>query len=122
MENYNNVIQVFCFKPPNFYLICQFSLTSIGFKNSKKLSKKINTCYSLLYEFLSKDKQYIIDLREIKKFLNLVSEDFIKNNKTKCEEEIIYDALIEVNESKLLKDDLYIFNNFLKELFPFIKN
>ncbi|CRG94855.1 dynein beta chain, putative [Plasmodium gallinaceum] len=122
LENYNNVIQEFCFKPPNFYLICQFSLTSIGFKNSKKLSKKINICYSLLYEFLSKQEQYIIDLREIKKFLNLVSEDFMINNKIKSEEEIIYDALMEVNESKLLNDDLNIFYNFLKELFPLVKN
>ncbi|CRH01266.1 dynein beta chain, putative [Plasmodium relictum] len=122
LENYNNVIQEFCFKPPNFYLICQFSLTSIGFKNSKKLSKKISICYSLLYEFLSKQEQYIIDLREIKKFLNLVSEDFMINNKIKSEEEIICDALVEVNESKLLNDDLHIFYNFLKELFPLAKN
>ncbi|EUD69261.1 hypothetical protein C922_00124 [Plasmodium inui San Antonio 1] len=121
LENYNSVIQEFSFKPPNFHLICQFSLTSIGFKNAKKLSKKINICYSLLYEFLSKQEQYIIDLREIKKFLNLVSEDFISNNKIKSEEEIIYDAMVEVNESKLLQDDLDIFYNFLKELFPLVK-
>ncbi|ANQ10184.1 40S ribosomal protein S3 [Plasmodium coatneyi] len=121
LENYNSVIQEFSFKPPNFHLICQFSLISIGFKNAKKLSKKINICYSLLYEFLSKQEQYIIDLREIKKFLNLVSEDFISNNKIKSEEEIIYDAMVEVNESKLLKDDLDIFYNFLKELFPQVK-
>ncbi|KJP86349.1 40S ribosomal protein S3 [Plasmodium fragile] len=121
LENYNNVIQEFSFKPPNFHLICQFSLISIGFKNAKKLSKKIHICYSLLYEFLSKQEQYIIDLREIKKFLNLVSEDFILNNKIKSEEEIIYDAMVEVNESKLLKDDLDIFYNFLKELFPLVK-
>ncbi|CAA9989483.1 dynein beta chain, putative [Plasmodium knowlesi strain H] len=121
LENYNSVIQEFSFKPPNFHLICQFSLISIGFKNAKKLSKKINICYSLLYEFLSKQEQYIIDLREIKKFLNLVSEDFISNNKIKSEEEIIYDAMVEVNQSKLLKDDLDIFYNFLKELFPLVK-
>ncbi|SCL97173.1 dynein beta chain, putative [Plasmodium berghei] len=121
LENYNNVIQEFSFKPPNFCLICQFSLASIGFKNSKKLSKKINTCYSLLYEFLSKQKQYTIDLREIKNLLNLVSDDFIRNINVKSEEEIIYDALVEVNESKLLKDDLNIFYKFLKDLFPLVK-
>ncbi|VTZ70290.1 dynein beta chain, putative [Plasmodium chabaudi chabaudi] len=121
LENYNNVIQEFSFKAPSFSLICQFSLASIGFKNSKKLAKKINTCYSLLYEFLSKQKQYTIDLREIKNLLNLVSDEFIRNINVKSEEEIIYDALVDVNESKLLKDDLNIFYKFLKDLFPLVK-
>jgi dynein heavy chain len=122
---------------PEAEKICHISLMSEGFQYAEGLAKKINTLYDLMKQQLSKQGHYDFGLRAIKSVLDLsgkikrgASVKQPKQGKNKAaeslgamaidEEETIMmiKAIRDMNDPKLVADDIPLFMALLKDLFP----
>ena len=121
---------------PDAELICNISLKSEGFQKSDDLAKKIKTLYDLMSQMLSKQGHYEFGLRSIKSVLTLTgkikkkeSQKYLKQGKGKAEvipeaqiieEEtnILIKAIRDMNDPKLVAEDIPLFMALLKDLFP----
>jgi len=124
---------------PDFEMICSITLKSEGFQTSDDLAKKIKTLYDLMIQMLSKQGHYDFGLRAIKSVLNLAGKikkkDSQKTGKqvkgkadavseeTTIEEEtlILIKAIRDMNDPKLVAEDIPLFMALLKDLFPKFK-
>lgn len=97
---------------PNFNLISEIELFSVGFKNAKMLATKLVTAFRLCSELLSNQSHYDFSMRTMKSVLRLS-----KSRKTECldenEETILCRAINAVNRSKLAHDDMLVFQVIL---------
>lgn len=93
---------------PDFKLISEIELFSVGFKNAKLLSIKLITTIRLCSEFLSNQSHYDFGMRTLKTILRLSKSK--KNEKfDENEDLILWHAINEANLSKLVNDDVPIF-------------
>ncbi len=114
---------------PDYALIAEIILFSVGFTQAKTLATKIVTLYSLASRQLSQQDHYDFGMRTIKAVLLMAGQakksfnvehqnlSVIENIEEK-ESQILMQALYDTNLPKFLKDDVVLFNNLMNDLFP----
>lgn len=117
---------------PDFALIAEIILFSVGFMSAKILATKIVTLYHLASRQLSQQDHYDFGMRTIKSVLlmagqikkNFVAETDLKGQQGISEEQesrILMQALNDTNKPKFLKEDVILFQNLMNDLFPDMK-
>ena len=117
---------------PDFILICKITLQAEGFKSSDNLAKKIETLYKLMGQQLSKQAHYDFGLRAIKSVLVLAGQirrerqqtekktkqELSADDEATLEQTILIKAIMDMNDPKLVSDDIPLFEALLQDLFP----
>ncbi|GAB0094127.1 Dynein heavy chain [Sergentomyia squamirostris] len=104
---------------PDYETICMISLISDGFTSAKMLAKKMTTLYKLARSQLSRQNHYDWGIRSLMTILSQVGEMRRNHTMVGCvESTIIVRVLRDVNFIKLIPDDVRIFLNLIKDLFP----
>jgi dynein heavy chain len=113
---------------PDYALIAEIILFSVGFTSAKTLATKIVTLYHLASRQLSQQDHYDFGMRTIKAVLlmagqakknfNVENQDTQITNIEEKESQILMQALYDTNLPKFLKDDVILFNNLMNDLFP----
>jgi dynein heavy chain len=116
---------------PDFALIAEIILFSVGFTSAKILATKIVTLYHLARNQLSQQDHYDFGMRTIKSVLlmagqikkNFISETRLtdQNLTEEQESQVLMQALNDTNLPKFLRDDVILFQNLLNDLFPNLK-
>lgn len=102
---------------PQYDLIGEIMLYSFGFANARELARKMATTFKLCSEQLSYQKHYDYGMRAVRSVINAAG--LIKRQeKDMDEEKLLLKALRDVNVPKFLADDLPLFANIIKDLFP----
>ncbi|CAG9772692.1 unnamed protein product [Ceutorhynchus assimilis] len=100
---------------PDYSLIAEISLFSFGFGNAKQLANKITTTFKLSSEQLSSQDHYDFGMRAVKTVIS-VAGNLKRENPNMDERQICLRALRDVNVPKFLKDDLKLFNEYVKKV------
>ncbi|XP_055696351.1 dynein axonemal heavy chain 10 [Lutzomyia longipalpis] len=103
---------------PDYEAICMILLFSEGFTAAKLLARKMTTLYKLAKSQLSRQNHYDWGIRSLMTILTQVGE-MKRNQPDGCvESAIVVRVLRDVNFIKLIPDDVRIFLNLIKDLFP----
>jgi dynein heavy chain len=111
---------------PDYALIAEIILFSVGFTSAKTLANKIVTLYNLASKQLSHQDHYDFGMRTIKAVLlmagqakkNFMSDHHAQSITEVQESQILMQALYDTNLPKFLKDDVLLFQNLMNDLFP----
>lgn len=117
---------------PDYALIAEIILFSVGFTSAKKLATKIVTLYHLASRQLSQQDHYDFGMRTIKAVLlmagqakkSFMIDSHQSASQTMSEElesQILMQALYDTNLPKFLKQDVILFQNLMNDLFPDMK-
>jgi len=132
-DNIQSLFRPVAMMVPDAQKILEVKLQSEGFREANKLSKKIVTIFDLMEKVLSKQNHYNYGLRAMKsvvvraaKLSRMVapppaaaSADRKESSATSDHEErIVMRAIRDMNASKLIQDDVVLFDNLMNELFP----
>ncbi|CAD8081115.1 unnamed protein product [Paramecium sonneborni] len=98
---------------PDYQLIAEIFLYSIGFQQANFLSNKIIIALQLAQEQLSTQDHYDFGMRSLKTVLHTISQLKNEDEQTKC-----IQALINVNLGKLINKDVQLFFSIIQDLFP----
>ncbi|CAD8161959.1 unnamed protein product [Paramecium pentaurelia] len=98
---------------PDYQLITEIFLYSIGFQQANYLSNKIIIALQLSQEQLSTQDHYDFGMRSLKSVLLTISQIDNEDEEIKC-----IQALMNVNLGKLINQDIQLFNSIIQDLFP----
>eukprot|EP00918_Siedleckia_nematoides_P060994 GHVU01133139.1.p1 GENE.GHVU01133139.1~~GHVU01133139.1.p1 ORF type:complete len:196 (+),score=24.75 GHVU01133139.1:33-590(+) len=102
---------------PDYTLISEVILLSLGFEKAESLARKVVMAFRLCSEQLSVQSHYDYGMRALRTVLAVAG----RLKRTYVEEDesgIMLAAINEVNLAKLVADDAKIFNDMIADLFP----
>jgi len=101
----------------DFISIARIELMSVGFKESYALSVKIVTMYDMMDKQFSKAKHYEFQMRSLKSVLRATGK-IKQENPQMPEVQIAIKGIRDMNLSKLLAEDVILFDKLFEDLFP----
>jgi len=102
---------------PDYGLIGRIMLYSFGFNQAVTLANKMAQTFKLSSEQLSSQFHYDYGMRAVRSVINAAG--ILKRASPDMDEDqLLLRALKDVNVPKFLKDDIPLFNNIIKDLFP----
>ncbi|XP_043978634.1 dynein axonemal heavy chain 1 isoform X2 [Gambusia affinis] len=114
--NLKNLFRPVSMVIPEFDMIVEISLYSLGFSDASALSKKIDKFFKLLFDQLASQEHYYFDIRAVKAVI-AVAGNLRRDNPAMNEGSICLQAIHEISIPQFSQSDLELVNAILKDLF-----
>jgi dynein heavy chain len=102
---------------PNYDLIAENYLYSVGFEDARTLAKKVVSSLRLSSEQLSSQYHYDFGMRGLKAILT-ASGNLKRSMLDVSEDIVVFRALMDVNLPKFTTNDVPLFEGITSDLFP----